>query len=147
MVTMLLLSVGLSVAPSASAACLLNHQDWLLVPTLSPQPPAFSSPTLNRVTVYFYDGIIPGVSFELRSVAPPVCAGGACSPDFNVIFQKHGSGFFADQVGPTFNTPGPDSGVVPLGAQWALIWMRYGPDFPNNDGSPALALFNFGQIC
>lgn len=138
----------LLVLPSVDAACSKTAQGWIAAPSGTANPPAFSTPsTTHTITTYYVFDISHG-NYELESVAPVsrVCHLGTCSsfPDFNVAWMVKGGSF--DTSAFTDSQDGDSSGVAPAIAQYALVYMRYGPDFGTADGTPA-ARFTLRMGC
>ena len=118
-------------APGASACTIVTEH--LVAPTLTASPPAYSSPAFDNTVTYFVFGIPVGLPYSLSAVAPqqpacPIVNPCLFLPDFNIVWYQQGSGMFDEQVA-NHNQAGDQVGIIPLNADFGVVYMRYGPDF------------------
>lgn len=131
-----LLVLLLLVLPVAEAGCSTQSGN-LFVPVLTEGPPPFSNPSLMQgVTVWKIgasghtnDGFV--LSAVAGSSTVRTCPLAQCVefPDFNVAWYASGDNYITH-----YDNPGTDVGKVPQNAEYALVYMRYGPDPGNGDG-------------
>lgn len=143
---LLVLLPGPAGSQAPQAGCTNAQTGTLLVPTgtgTAPWPLIVFTPQIGDIWVH---------AAEIKPVLEPTrfylwaSSGGngitAQLPDFNLQFYaSNGS-----PTGPVHNNVGPDTGIIPLNADHAIVWMRTGPDVPY-DGNPFGAEFNYRDAC
>jgi len=150
MVPTLLVAV-LMLTPGVQAACVpVSETATLYVPTVTSLAPQNYVHTVQGVVFYRVLVDPDHKTFTLDNgpgtTTSTVCTLSGCAlfPDFNVAWYVEGTTF--DSRIAIHNVQGPDSGNVPAGADYALIFMSYGPDTGTSDGT-AGATFEFDLAC
>jgi hypothetical protein len=134
---LVVLLIGSSASGTMEAACLTSYQGEIFVPTLvASPPPASTTSSAQGVIAHHVSTVLPQTAFRLGphpDTAVSTVTTMITLPDFNVAWYSGGTPF-GTNVGH-YAANGPESGTVPANANYAVVYMRYGPDLGTSDGS------------